>query len=145
MDNLQVGANEVKLDVNESIQEISQNKTLFIEQLTEEEPFTPEIVHDLKTSEEVFEHYQPKVEMTFEDSEGVEVKEMLHFRNLGDFGPKGITAQSEFLNNLSIEQEQYAKIIKQLQTNKALQAALKDPEAKAALLGTIKSLIQELG
>ena len=70
--------------------------------------------------------------------------ENLQFRNLGDFGTKGITAQSSFLAGLETEKDQYQKIIKQLKTNKILKAALEDPEAKKALFDTLQNLIKEL-
>jgi len=57
---------------------------------------------------------------------------------------KGITAQSDFLTGLETEKDQYQKIVKQLKSNKVLKAALEDPEAKAALLSTLRGLISEL-
>lgn len=65
-------------------------------------------------------------------------------KNLGDFGTKGITAQSNFLTGLETEKDQYQKIVKQLKTNKILKAALEDPDAKKALQDTLQSLIKEL-
>jgi len=139
-----LGGTEVKLDANEAIQEIPQNKTLFVEKLTSDTPIKPEIVKGLKTVEEVFEHFKPQVNMEFETADGTSKKESLHFNNLGDFGLKGITNQSSFLKDLSTEQDQYIKIIKQLKTNKILKAALTDNEAKEALKSAIKGLISEL-
>ena len=63
---------------------------------------------------------------------------------MGDFGTKGITAQSAFLTGLATEKDQYQKIIKQLKTNKLLKAALEDPDAKKALQDTLEALIAEL-
>jgi len=71
-------------------------------------------------------------------------KETLSFANLGDFGVKGITAQSSFLTGLETEKDQLQKIVKQLKGNKVLKTALEDPEAKAALLSTLQGLIGEL-
>ncbi len=139
-----LGGTEVKLDANEAIQEIPQNKTLFVEKLTSDTPVKPEIVKGLKTIEEVFDHYKPQVNMEFETAEGTTKKETLAFKNLGDFGIKGITNQSAFLKDLSTEKDQYIKIIKQLKTNKILKAALTDDEAKSALKSAIKGLIEEL-
>jgi hypothetical protein len=68
--------------------------------------------------------------------------ENLKFKNLGDFGTKGITAQSSFLTGLETEKDQYQKIVKQLKTNKILKAALEDPDAKKALHDTLQSLIK---
>ncbi len=139
-----LGGTEVKLDANEAIQDIPQNKTLFVEKLTSDTPVKPEIVKGLTTIDDVFNHYKPQVNMEFETAEGTTNKETLKFQNLGDFGVKGITNQSAFLKDLSTEKEQYIKIIKQLKTNKILKAALTDEDAKTALKSALKGLIEEL-
>jgi len=139
-----LGGTEVKTDANEAIQEIPQNRTLFVEKLTQDQPIKPEVVTGLKTVEEVFEHYQPEVEVDFEDADGVEKKESLNFKNLGDFGGKGITRQSKFLKDLNTEKDQYLKIVKQLKTNKILKTALESPEAKESLLEAIRALLTEI-
>lgn len=139
-----IGGNEVPSDANEAIQEIPQNRTLFVEKLTQDQPIKPEIVQGLKTIDDVFEHFKPEVEVDFEDADGVERKEALNFGNLGDFGAKGITRQSNFLKDLNTEKDQYLKIIKQLKTNKILKTALDNPEAKQALLESIRALLTEI-
>ncbi|MFD2726308.1 hypothetical protein [Hyunsoonleella rubra] len=144
MDTYGLGGTEVKTDANEAIQEIPQNRTLFVEKLTQDQPIKPEVVTGLKTIEEVFEHYKPEVEVEFEDAEGVGRKENLSFSNLGDYGGKGITQQSAFLQGLNTEKDQYLKIVKQLKTNKILKTALESPEAKESLLEAIRALLTEL-
>lgn len=139
-----IGGSEVKADANEAMSELPQNRTLMVEQLTKEPPIKPEIVEGLKSIDEVFGHFSPGVEMEFHDSEGGSHKETLHFKNLSDFGVKGITNQSEFLKGLTAQKEQNQKIIKQLKTNKLLQKALENEEYKAALLNAINALIKEL-
>lgn len=144
MDTYGIGGTEVKTDANEAIQEIPQNRTLFVEKLTQDQPIKPEVVTGLKTVEEVFEYYNPEVEVEFEDTDGVGRKENLSFKNLGDFGGKGITKQSSFLKDLDTEKDQYIKIAKQLKTNKILKAALENPEAKASLLEAMRALLTEI-
>ncbi len=144
MDTYGIGGTEVKTDANEAIQEIPQNRTLFVEKLTQDQPIKPEVVTGLKTVEEVFEHYKPEVEVEFEDTDGVGRKENLNFKNLGDFGGKGITKQSKFLKDLNTEKDQYIKIVKQLKTNKILKTALENPEAKASLLEAMRALLTEI-
>jgi len=139
-----IGGSEVKGDANEAMSELPQNRTLIVEKLTSEPPVKPAVVEGLKSVEEVFEHFSPGIEMEFHDSEGGARKENLHFKNLGDFGIKGITGQSEFLKNLTARKEQNQKIIKQLKTNKLLQKALENEEHKTALLNAINALIKEL-
>jgi len=139
-----IGGSEVKGDASEAMSELPQNRTLMVEKLTKDPPIKPQIVEGLKTIEEVFEHYSPNIEMDFHDSEGGTRKETLRFKNLGDFGVKGITAQSQFLNDLSSQKEQNQKMIRHLKTNKMLQKALEDEKHKTALLNAINALIKEL-
>jgi len=139
-----IGGTEVKGDASEAFAEIPQNRTLLCEKLTTDAPIKPNIVGGLQTIDDVFEHYKPEVEVEFEDSEGVGKQEKLSFRGLSDFGIKGITAQSEFLQDLTIEKDQYQKIIKQLKSNKLLRKTLEKPETKTDLLGVMYALIKEL-
>lgn len=132
------------VEVGEAILEFPQNRTLMVEQLTQDEPAKPEIVKGLKTVEEVFDHFKPNVEVEFQDMEGAPKKESLNFTNVGDFGVKGITTQSSFLQSLQIQQDEYQKIIKQLKSNKQLRSVIEDVESKQALLGTIHALLKEL-
>jgi len=132
------------VEVGEAILEFPQNRTLMCEQLTHDDPAKPKIVKDLKTVDNVFEHFKPNVDVEFEDMEGVPKKENLNFSNLGDFGVKGITAQSSFLQSLEIQKEEYRKIIKQLKSNKQLRTVIEDMENKQALINSIHALLKEL-
>jgi hypothetical protein len=82
--------------------------------------------------------------MDFETEEGTGKKETLHFSNLSDFGVKGITAQSKFLEELTLKKEQYQKIIKQLKTNKLLKQSLSDADSKQGVINALHALIKEL-
>ncbi|WP_353722886.1 hypothetical protein [Dyadobacter sp. 676] len=145
MFNYGIGGNERKIDQSgEGIADIPQNRTLFAAQLTGDPPPRPEMVYDLKTTEEVFAHYQPEAEVEFITSDGSFINENLRFRNLGDFGKKGIIAQSAFLQDLDARNEAYQQVVRHLKVNKILKAALEKPEAKAALLGIFQTLISEL-
>ncbi|MBX2903392.1 MAG: type VI secretion system contractile sheath small subunit [Chitinophagales bacterium] len=139
-----IGGNEVKGDASEAIADIPQNKTLVIEQLTADAPIKPGIVEGLQTVEDVFAHYKPEVEVEFQKEDGSNAKEALSFKNLGDFGVKGITSQSGFLKDLNTQREQYAKIGKQLKTNKLLRSTIENDDTKAALIDALRALIQEL-
>ena len=132
------------VEVGESILEFPQNRTLMVEKLTQEDPTRPDIAKGLKTMDDVFDHFKPKTEVEFQDMEGVPKKETLNFNTVGDFGIKGITAQSSFLQGLQIQQDEYRKIIKQLKSNKQLRNAISDGETKQALLNSIHALLKEL-
>ncbi len=49
-----IGGTEVKGDASEAFVEIPQNRTLFIEKLTNEAPVKPQMTEGLKTVDEVF-------------------------------------------------------------------------------------------
>lgn len=139
-----IGGNEVKGDASEAILEIPQNKTLMAQKLTSDAPVRPEVVEGLKNIDEVFAHFKPKVDVQFEDSNGAGFDENLTFSGLGDFGIKGITAQSAFLQDLNTQKEQFQKIIKQLKSNKLLRKALENPETRKAVMTSLYSMIKEL-
>jgi hypothetical protein len=139
-----IGGQEVKGDASEAILEIPQNRTLFVQKLTHDAPVKPEIAEGLKNVEEVFARFKPTVEVDFEDSSGVGFQEELRFAGLGDFGIRGITGQSTFLQKLNQDKEQFQKIIKQLKTNRLLRKALENPETRKAVLSSLYAMIREL-
>jgi len=144
MFNYGVGGNEVKVDANEAIQEIQENKTLLVSKLTTEDPVSPEIVKGLKTVEDVFKHYKPSISIDHETADGETVSEEFVFNNLGDFTPKSLVQNSVFLKNLSLEQEQYNNIIRQLRSNKVLNNILGNSQAKAEFIEVLKSVASDL-
>lgn len=140
-----IGGTERKLNnANEAFGDISQNRTIFVQKLTQEAPFSPEAVFDLKTVEEVFSHFQPSSDIDFETADGATQSETIHFNHLGDFGPKGIKGKSKFLDDLSNTEEQHLKIVKELKSNRALQTVVQSPETKQALISAIQAMIAEL-
>ncbi|MBL0104984.1 MAG: type VI secretion system contractile sheath small subunit [Bacteroidetes bacterium] len=144
MFNYGIGGNEIRQDASEAIADIPKNRTLVVEKLTDDAPVKPEMVYDLKTVEEVFSHFKPKIDVEFEKEDGSSTNETLNFTNLGDFGAKGITTQSPFLQDLNQKQDQYMKIIKQLKSNKSLKSVLENPDTKSAFINVIHALIQEI-
>jgi len=144
MFNYDIGGQERKIEVNEGISDIPQNRTLLIEKLTDESPLSPQIIPDLKTINDVFNFFKPTKEVAFETADGAGRTEELHFSSLGNFGKQGITRQSAYLNELSHQCEDLQKFVKQLKTNKILRTLLENKEAKSAYLSCIQSLINEL-
>ena len=88
MNQVEIGGQLVPQESFEAIANISSNRTLLVEKLTSK-PTKPEIVKGLKTIDEVFQHFNPNVEVEFESAEGAPVKEELKFKNLADFGKQG--------------------------------------------------------
>lgn len=139
-----IGGTEVKTDAFEAFADIPQNRVLLAEKLTDDPPVKPEIVEGITDITGVFRRFSPHVQMEFETEEGTAKRETLRFNGLEDFGVKGITAQSDYLKELDMKQQQYQKIVKQLKTNKLLKQALADKDTKANLLAALNILIQEL-
>ena len=142
--NYGIGGNEVKVDANESIAEIPSNRTLIVQKLTDEAPAAPESVYGLETIEDVFQRFEPTVDLCHVDAEGNEIKEIMTFTGLGDFGAKKIKEKSDFLSKLDIVKEQGVRITRQLTSNRALQKALENPEVKNAIMDVIESSIEEI-
>lgn len=144
MFNYEIGGNERKVDASEAFVDISPNKTLFIQQLTANDPVKPEIVEGLKTEEDVFRHFKPSVGVSFENSNGSTVDETLRFANLGDFSVKSMVQQSDTLHDLKVESDMYLNIIRQLKTNKTLKATLENPDTRQAFAAALENLAKEL-
>lgn len=142
--NYGIGGNEVKVDANESIADIPSNRTLMVQKLTDEVPTTPECIYGLETVDDVFKRFDPTVDLCHTDAEGNEIKEVMSFKNLGDFGAKKIKENSDFLSKLDIQKEQSVKIARQLTSNRALQKALEDPEKKEAIIEVLEASINEI-
>lgn len=139
-----IGGQVLETEAFEAFADIPQNRVLLAEKLTTTPSMKPEVVEGLTTIEQVFEYFKPKAEVQFETEEGTQRKEIFGFKNLGDFGIKGITPQSTLLNDLTMKREQYQKITRQLKTNKLLRQALADKSNKESIINALKALIMEL-
>ncbi|HCO66298.1 MAG TPA: hypothetical protein DIT04_00840 [Dysgonomonas sp.] len=139
-----IGGNEVKIDASEAIADIPFNRTLLVEKLTADDPINPEKVEKLSSIEEVFAHFKPNIDVTFENEEGQEVDENFRFNSVADFTLKNMMQNSPFLRDLNSQKEFYNKIIKQLRSNKILQRALQNEETKAAFINALMALREEI-
>ncbi len=139
-----IGGQEKPQEASEAISLLSKNKTLLANKFTDEQAPMPEVVEGLTNMDQVFKHFEPNVEVEFETEDGGSESETLHFSTVGDFGKKGITKQSAFLNDLQAKQDEYMEFAKVLKSNKQLLKLLKDPAAKQAYLASLKSMIADL-
>lgn len=142
--NYEIGGNERPVEASEAIGNIPQNRTLFVGKLTDEDPIAPETVEGLKTIDDVYAKFQPNVDVEFETVDGESVKENFKFTNTADFQVKQMTEHSDFLKGLSLEQEFYEKLVKQLRTNKVLQKALENEESRQGMIDALTKLREEL-
>ena len=140
----QVGGNAVKTDASEGMADIPMNRSLFVQKLTANDPIKPQAVYDLKNVEEVFEHFQPSIEIDFEKKDGSSVSEEVRFNSIGDFKASNMVAQSPFLQELNGEKEEYQKMMKQLKTNKLVRNVVENPDTKASFVNALQQLINEL-
>jgi hypothetical protein len=139
-----IGGTVQETEAFEAFADIPQNRVLLAEKLTAEAPVKPEIIEGLTNVEQVFEHYKPKLDLEFETEEGTLRKETFSFKGVSDFGIKGMTAQSNFLNELTMKKVQNEKMIRQLKTNKLLKQAIAAAASKQDLVNALALLIKEL-
>lgn len=138
-------AKVLDVEAQDGIIEFPQNRTLYVEQLTDKAPIKPDGVFEPETLEEVFDHYKPEkknVEML--DQHGKSVKENFQFGSLKDFDDKGLIEQSEFLKNQKSMIESYNLIEQQLLRNKLLRKAFEDEDARKNLVTALQALLSEL-
>ncbi|MGD0756237.1 MAG: hypothetical protein ABR927_14385 [Bacteroidales bacterium] len=143
LNEVEIGGQLVPQESFEAISNISSNKTLLVQKLTNK-PTKLEPVKGLKTIDDVFEHFKPNAEVEFEDENGALKKEELKFNSLLDFRRDGLINQSDLLKKLQIQQDACNGIIKRLKTNKILKTALQNPEAKKSFLQALQATINEI-
>ena len=128
---------------------IDQNKTLMIDQYTSDvEAGSPEFVEDVQNIADAFNHFKPKVEVTFTDEEGGAVPEVLKFGELRDFeanGGKGRLVQnSPFLSGVKEKIDTNQKIRKSIEQNRKLRDILKEAGSREELKQMLQSMLDEL-
>ena len=143
MFNYDLGGNTVEVQVSEAMADIAHNKTLFIHKLTSQDPIRPQAVN-LQSASEVFDHFQPNVDVEFEKPDGSSLTENLKFTNVGAFSVKNIINDSLYLKNVNLQHEAYLKVLKQLKTNKALKTVIDNPQTKEAFVNALRALAAEL-
>ena len=128
---------------------IDQNKTLMIDQYTSDvDSGNPEFVEDIQNINDAFEHFKPKVDVTFTDAEGGAVEEMLKFGEIRDFeanGGKGrLVENSEFLSGVKMKIETNQKVRKSIEQNRKLRDILKEAGSRDELKQMLQSMLDEL-
>ena len=134
---------------NAKVSLLDQNKTLMIDQYTSDvEAGNPEFVEDIHNINDAFEHFKPKVDVTFTNEEGGMVDETLKFGELRDFeanGGKGrLVENSEFLSGVKMKIETNQKVRKSIEQNRKLRDILKDAGSRDELKQMLQSMLDEL-
>lgn len=143
-DNTMPGACPGLREIPPSLSPISMNKTLYVAKFTDELPMQPEAVAELESVDDVMEHYKPEVTVMLEDGDGQQMAETFKFTRLGDFTPEGIVDQSPYLQELTNQMNDLQRINHQLRSNRMLQYALQNPQAKSTMLAMIQQMIDEI-
>lgn len=132
---------------NDEFKWLSQNRTLYADQFTENGPVSDEdrkTFHP-KSMKDVFEHYQPKKSsVQMEDEMGAPVVENFEFHEIKDFDDEQLIEKSPHLSMEKGRITSYSNIIRQLERNKLLRNVLKDESATANLKTVLRILIKEL-
>jgi hypothetical protein len=128
---------------------IDQNKTLMIDQYTSDvEAGNPEFVEDIQNINDAFEHFKPKVDVTFTDAEGGAVEETLKFGEIRDFeaqGGKGnLVKNSPFLSGTKDQIDTNVKIRKSIEQNRKLRDILKEAGSRSELKEMLQGMLDEL-
>jgi len=128
---------------------IDQNKTLMIDQYTSDvEAGNPEFVEDIQNINDAFEHFKPKVGVTFTDAEGGAVEETLKFGEIRDFeaqGGKGnLVKNSPFLSGTKEQIDTNVKIRKSIEQNRKLRDILKEAGSRSELKEMLQGMLDEL-
>lgn len=124
-----------------------QNKVLYVDQFTGYPPDTAEerTVFSPSTIDDVFAHYQPKVEaISLNNEDGELFYEDFVFNSVSDFDDENLIAQSEVLSNSIYKKETYNTIIRSLEHNRDLRRILSVKERKEALKNVLKAMRAEL-
>ena len=134
---------------NAKVSVIDQNKTLMIDQYTSDvEAGNPDFVEDLQNINDAFEHFKPKVDVTFTDAEGGAVEETLKFGEIRDFeaqGGKGnLVKNSPFLSGTKEQIDTNVKIRKSIEQNRKLRDILKEAGSRSELKEMLQSMLDEL-
>ena len=131
----------------DEIQWLSQNRTFYADQFTEDGPSSDDDRATItpKSIKDVFEHYRPqKSEVELVDENDSSIYEDIKFRNIKDFDDEQIITNSVYLNNLRNKIDSYNSIIRHLEKNKPLRNVLKDVNAREEFRKALKALIVEL-
>ena len=134
---------------NAKVSLIDQNKTLMIDQYTSDvEAGNPEFVEDIHNINDAFDHFKPKVDVTFTDEEGGAVEETLKFGEIRDFeanGGKGrLVENSQFLSGVKMKIETNQKIRKSIEQNRKLRDILKEADSRAEMKAMLQQMPDEL-
>lgn len=131
----------------DEFQWISQNRTLYADQLTENGPTNEEERKAFcpKSMKDVFDICNPrKTDVNLETEDDRPVAEDFEFHELKDFEDEQLIEKSPCLRKQKQLIATYNAMLYQLERNRMLKNVLKDDDARATLEKTLLTLIAEL-
>ena len=135
------------VEAQDGIIEFPQNRALYADQFTDEAPQSDEDRAEFKAKnmKDDFEHYQPsKKGIALENEEGGAVYEDFDFKSLKDFEDESLIEQSALMGAAKDKIDTYNAVIRQLEKNKSLRSAMKDPTQRGNLKNALQALLAEL-
>lgn len=105
-------------DHDDNIIVFPQNRTLYVDQFTDEAPATDEDRLGFRPTnmKDVFEHYRPKVEdVQLETEDGEIIYEDFHFCSIEDFDDTRLILESELLSTQKAKMDIYNELIRKFQ------------------------------
>ena len=135
------------VEAQDGIIEFPQNRALYADQFTDEAPQSDEDREGFKAKsmKDVFEHYQPsKSGIALENEEGGAVYEDFDFKSLKDFEDEALIEQSALMGAAKDKIDAYNAVIRQLEKNKSLRNAMKDPGQRENLKNALNALLAEI-
>lgn len=135
------------VEAQDGIIEFPQNRALYADQFTDEAPQSDEEREGFKAKsmKDVFEHFQPsKNGIALENEEGGAVYEDFDFKSLKDFEDEALIEQSALMGAAKDKIDAYNAVIRQLEKNKSLRSAMKDPGQRENLKNALQALLAEI-
>ncbi len=135
------------VEAQDGIIEFPQNRALYADQFTDEAPQSDEDREGFKAKsmKDVFEHYQPsKTGIALENEDGGAVYEDFDFKSLKDFEDEALIEQSALMGAAKDKIDAYNAVIRQLEKNKSLRSAMKDPGQRENLKNALQALLAEI-
>ena len=129
------------------VADLKSNKSVYIDMFSTDLDGKDPICNPKKL-QDVFDYYEPSVNVTFNDAEGADVEETLTFHNLKDFevdgGNGNLVSNSPFLSNIKQDMDINSKVLDQLRRNAKLRKIISDKDSKQELIYMLQSMIDEL-
>ena len=132
-------------DVSATVDYIPDNRTMIVTQLTADAPFLAEKpIDNAKTTTELLGIVKPNIDVEMLDENGMPINEKFRFNKVNEFGPEGLSKQSNFLTRLQRKQKNAETIKKRLVEVSPLKKLLGNADQKGLLIAQLQALLQEL-